>query len=154
VNQGGRGQRHRRASTGLRALATLLLAVAAGCSRGDATPKGTLVPVRLRDFKLTTKVEKVPAGFVTFRVHNVGPSTHEFVVARTDVAADALPLRGSSLAVNEDSKKLRAVGELGEVRLDATRDLTLNLKAGRYALYCNLEGHYRGGMYAMVEVKA
>ena len=151
-NSGRRALGHRRALIGLRVVAVVLVAVAAACSRGDATPRGTLVGVHLKDFSLTTKTLTAPAGYVTFRITNAGPSTHEFVVDRTDVAADALPLRADGFTINEDSKKLHAAGELGEVRLDATRDLTLDLAPGRYVMYCNLEGHYRGGMYAMLEV--
>ena len=34
------------------------------------------------------------------------------------------------------------------MRLGATRDLTLQaLTPGHYVLFCNLYGHYRGGMY-------
>ena len=106
----------------------------------------------MSDFKLSTKTTKVPAGYVTFRIRNTGPSTHEFVVDRTDVAADALPLRANDITVDEDSKQLHAAGELAEIRLDTTRDLTLDLKPGHYVLFCNLEGHYRGGMYAALEV--
>lgn len=148
----GRARGGRRAATGMRVMATLLFAVVAACSRGDATPRGKLVAVHVSDFKLTTKSLTVPSGYVTFRVRSTGPSTHEFVVDRTDVPADALPLDPNGLTVNEDSKKLHAVGELGEVRLNSTRDLTLDLKPGHYVMYCNLEGHYRGGMYAMLEV--
>ena len=133
-------------------VATLLVVVAAACSRGDATPKGTLVSVRLSDYHLTTQRLAVPAGYVTFRIHNAGPSTHEFIVARSEVAVDALPLRANGITVDEDSKKLHPAGELVDVRLDSTRNLTLKLAAGHYVLFCNLEGHYRGGMYALVEV--
>jgi uncharacterized cupredoxin-like copper-binding protein len=153
VREQGRALRHRRvATTSLRVAATLLLAVAAACSRSDATPRGALVPVRLQDFKVTTERLTVPAGYVTFRIHNAGPSTHELIVAASEIAADALPLRANGITVDEDSKKLHAAGELGDIRLDATRDLTLKLEPGHYVLYCNLEGHYRGGMYAIIEV--
>jgi uncharacterized cupredoxin-like copper-binding protein len=154
VRERGRTLGHGALTAGLRVVGALLVVVAAACSRGDATPRGTLVPVRTSDFKLTAGRLAVPAGYVTFRVHNTGASTHELIVTRTDIAADALPLRANGITVDEDSKQLHAAGELGEVRLGATRDLTLNLKPGHYVLFCNLEGHYRGGMYALVEVRS
>lgn len=154
VRERGRTLRHGRVVTaGLRAVGALLVVVAAACSRGDATSRGTLVPVHTSDFKLTVGRLAVPAGYVTFRVHNTGPSTHEFIVTRTDIAADALPLRANGITVDEDSKRLHPAGQLGEIRLDATRDLTLKLEPGQYDVFCNLEGHYRGGMYAVVEVR-
>ena len=132
----------------------VLLAAAStsGCSRGDAAPRGKVVDVHERDFAITAKVTTVHAGLVTFRVANSGPSTHEFLVDRTSAAADALPLRADDITVDEDSKLLHPVGSLGEIRLGATRELTLRLDPGRYVLFCNLEGHYRGGMFVPVEV--
>lgn len=148
----GRNSGRGRAIGGAIALMLVSAVAAAGCSRGDAAPRGFVVNVHERDFKLSASTEKVRAGLVTFRVHNTGPSTHEFIVDRTDVPADALPLRANGISVNEEAKQLRDVGEMGGVRLGETRELTLTLKPGRYAVFCNLEGHYRGGMYATVEV--
>jgi uncharacterized cupredoxin-like copper-binding protein len=31
--------------------------------------------------------------------------------------------------------------------------MVLNLTPGRYVMYCNLEGHYLGGMYAALTVR-
>jgi uncharacterized cupredoxin-like copper-binding protein len=154
VTTEGRATQRRRAGCGLLAIALLALAGAAGCSRGDAAPRGRVVKVHERDFKLTASVERVHAGLVTFRVHNTGPSTHEFLVSRSEVPADALPLRANALSVNEDSKQLHAVDEIGELRLGSTHELTVRLTPGRYALFCNLEGHYRGGMYVTLDVVA
>jgi len=126
--------------------------LATACTRGDAAPRGKLVSVRESDFKLTTDTVLVHAGLVTFRVHNSGPSTHEFNVDRTDLAADALPLQANGLSVNEDSKRMHRVGDMDGLRLGTTHDLTLRLTPGHYVVYCNLEGHYLGGMYALLEV--
>jgi uncharacterized cupredoxin-like copper-binding protein len=131
----------------------LLVGIAGACSRGDAAPRGVLIVVHEHDFSLTTDVMSVRAGLVTFRVENRGPSTHEFIVARTNVSDDALPLQKDDLTVDEDSPKLREVDSLDAVRLGQTRELTVKLAPGQYVLFCNLSGHYRGGMYATVEVK-
>ncbi len=130
----------------------LLIGIAAACSRGDAAPRGAPVNVHEHDFGLTTDAPLVHAGYVTFRVRNTGPSTHEFIVAGTDVAADALPIQKNDITVDEHSPRLHEVGSLGEIRLGATRNLTLKLPAGHYVLYCNLSGNYRGGMYALLTV--
>ena len=144
--------RQLRAALGLVAMVLLAAAGAAGCTRGDAAPRGKVVDVREHDFALTAKVTTVHAGLVTFRVHNSGPSTHEFLVDRTAVAADALPLRANAITVDEGSKLLHPVGSLSQVRLGSTRELTLRLEPGSYVLFCNHEGHYRGGMFVSVEV--
>jgi uncharacterized cupredoxin-like copper-binding protein len=151
VNE-GRGYGSRRCHIGRALLAMLLVGIAAACSRGDAAPKGAPVNVHEHDFKLTTDAPLVRAGYVTFHVTNTGPSTHEFIVARTNLAADALPLQKNDITVNEDSSRIHEVDSLGEVRLGTTRDLTLKLPAGHYVMFCNLSGHYRGGMYSMLTV--
>jgi uncharacterized cupredoxin-like copper-binding protein len=148
----GRARRQARAAIGFVALALLAASAAAGCARGDAAPRGKVVEVHERDFVMTAKVTAVRTGLVTFRVGNSGPSTHEFLVDRTSENADALPLRANDITVNEQSKLLHPVGSLGEIRLGATRELTLRLDPGHYVLFCNLEGHYRGGMFVSFEV--
>jgi uncharacterized cupredoxin-like copper-binding protein len=153
MERAGRLSGPRRAAS-FAVLGLLAIMAAAGCTRGDAAPQGTVVNVREADFKLTTTTLLVPPGLVTFRVHNVGPSTHEFNVDRTDLSADALPLRADGLSVNEDAKRLHRVGSMDDIRTGTTRDLTMRLGPGHYVMYCNLEGHYLGGMYAIVDVRA
>jgi uncharacterized cupredoxin-like copper-binding protein len=36
--------------------------------------------------------------------------------------------------------------------IDDRQTMVLDLAAGHYVLYCNLEGHYLGGMYAALTV--
>jgi uncharacterized cupredoxin-like copper-binding protein len=148
----GRANRTARAGSLLLAAVVLIPLLAASCSRGEAAPRGKVVAVEESDFKLTTTVLLVHAGLVTFQVHNAGPSTHEFNVDRTDLAADSLPLRADALSVNEDSKRLHVVGGMDGIRMDATRELTLRLSPGHYVMFCNLEGHYLGGMHALIQV--
>ena len=136
-------------------LAIVLAAIGLpGCSSGGSAEVGTRVVVVEHDFKITTSTITVPAGTVTLEVENHGPSTHEMNIDETRAAAGALPLRANSLQVNEDSPSLRNVGSLSGVRVGATQDLTLHLTPGRYVLFCNLEGHYLGGMHAALEVTA
>ena len=86
-----------------------------------------------------------------FRIENRGPSTHEFVVVRTDVPAGGLPLGPDGLRVDEDSPLLHHTGELDEVQLGSSGTLVLRLPPGHYALICNLEGHYLGGMHLALD---
>ena len=39
------------------------------------------------------------------------------------------------------------VGEIGSVKPGQTKKLALKLKAGHYALICNIAGHYKGGQF-------
>lgn len=99
-----------------------------------------------RDFTLKASVTSIPAGLVTFHVVNRGPSTHEFVVDETFYSAARLPLQRNGLQVNEKSTRLRTADALAPIRVGASRDLTMQMVPGHYVIFCNLEGHYQGGM--------
>ena len=124
----------------------------AACSSPGASSSGERLPVTVRDFRITLSSSTVPRGPLTFVVHDRGPSTHEFIVARTDLAANALPLRPDGLTIDEDSSQIRMVGEIGDLDIGDTDALSLRLAPGHYVLFCNIEGHYLGGMHAAFEV--
>src|SRR5262249_30408040 len=99
---------HRRTSALLIVPALLLMA---GCT--DATPNGTPVDVALKDFSMTPALQTVRAGDIVFHISNQAPVTHEFVVVRTDLPADELPIGPDGLSVNEEW--LSGMGEIDEV---------------------------------------
>jgi uncharacterized cupredoxin-like copper-binding protein len=129
----------------------LLVAGLSGCGSGGSA-QGTPVTVVEHDFGLVVSPTSVRAGVVTLVIENRGPSTHELNVDRTSLASGALPLRANTLQVNEDSAQLVNVDSLGDIPMRSTRRLTLTLKPGRYVLFCNLEGHYLGGMHTELDV--
>jgi uncharacterized cupredoxin-like copper-binding protein len=45
------------------------------------------------------------------------------------------------------------MGSIEVVEAGDKATLKLNLPPGHYVLYCNLEGHYLGNMYATLEVR-
>jgi uncharacterized cupredoxin-like copper-binding protein len=120
--------------------------------RHDPTPRGTPVDVLLDDFTLRRDVAVVPAGTVRFRILNEGPTTHELSVIRTDRAPDKLPLQRDGLTINEDAPGMHFVNEAEGIEIGDRRTLALRLAAGNYVLYCNMEGHYLGGMHAALTV--
>ena len=133
----------------LAVLAVVLLAAAA-CSR--SAPPGQQVRVSLRDFHIRTSAATVPGGTVTFEVSSRGPTTHEFVVVRTDLSAGALPIGPDGITVDEESPRLGHVGEAPDVDIAGATALTLQLAPGHYVLFCNLEGHYLAGMHTSLTV--
>lgn len=142
-----------------RALLILALAIgAAGCGSSDdksatpttkpaaaAKPASGAVAVTLKEFTLTPKPAAVPAGKVTFTVQNTGRLKHEFVVLRTAKGSEEL-LKG------EEADESGNVGEIGDVPPGSSKSLRLMLKAGHYALICNLPGHYKAGQRADLTV--
>ena len=129
------------------AVACLVLASCAGHAR---TPTGSAVAVTERDFSIRTSTATVPAGHVQFNVYSQGPATHEFIVVRTNLSADNLPIASDGLSVNEDA--LDPVGEIHAVDIWTTQTLDLTLAPGKYVFFCNLEGHYLGGMRGSIVV--
>ena len=139
------------------ALAFVLAAVALAvpltvARRQEPTPSGIPLNVLLKDFKVERDATAVPAGTVRFRVRNEGPTTHELIVVRTDRAPDDLPLQSDGLTVDEEGPGINLLDEAEGLDIDDRQTMVLDLAAGNYVLYCNLEGHYLGGMYAALTV--
>ncbi len=131
----------------------VLLTVATVALRHEPAPPGTPVNVRLEDFHVQRDAAVVPAGTVRFRILNQGPSTHELNVIRTARAPDKLPLQRDGLTVDEDAPGLDHIDEAEGLDIDDRRTLVLRLAPGHYVLYCNMEGHYLGGMHAAFTVR-
>jgi uncharacterized cupredoxin-like copper-binding protein len=135
-------------------LAALALAVPLTVARRqEPTPSGTPVNVLLEDFRVRQGAAVVPPGTVSFRILNQGPTTHQLIVVRTDLDPDKLPLQRDGLTVNEDAPGIDLLDEVGGLDIDDRQTLVLELAPGHYVLYCNLEGHYLGGMHASLAVR-
>lgn len=93
----------------------------------------------------------VPAGMVTFEVTNDSKDIiHEMVVSPIASADAEPPYKSDEYKIDED-----AAGHLGEVaELDPGKagSLGLEMKPGLYLLYCNIPGHYIGGMWTVLTV--
>ncbi len=136
------------------ALPAILLAGPAAPVARALPADGRPVKVTLEDFSVKASQATVRAGTVVLHIHNAGPSTHEINVDRTNDAASELPLKADGLTVDEDDPSLRRIDSIEELDLGTTGDLTLRLQPGHYVFYCNLEGHYLGGMHAALNVVA
>ncbi len=139
--------------SGRRGLAALCAASIAVAACGSAAPLPHEATVTVAEFKIALDTAKLAAGEETLSIRNEGAITHEFVVVRTDLAADALPV-GSDGGVDEESTETTHVDEVEDIAAGATGSLTVSLPAGKYVVFCNLPGHYTGGMHAAIEVAA
>ena len=140
-----RRRRHRLAA----AVALLVLGIVAP-SHGEDEARGP--HVILRDFRIDAPARPIHAGTIDLVLDNRGPTVHELVLARTTLDADDLPIGKDGLSVSETSARVRIVDEIEEVQLGDTAVLHVRLEPGHYVLFCNLEGHYLGGMHADLEV--
>jgi len=104
----------------------------------------------VKDYSITLDPTDATAGQVKFSIANEGPSTHEFVVVKTDTAPGDLTVDGA--LVSEDG--LDVIGEAEDIAPNTTADLVLTLDEGQYVIICNIEGHYSQGMNAGLTVTA
>jgi uncharacterized cupredoxin-like copper-binding protein len=113
------------------------------------------VDAALTTYKITLDKDSAPAGDIVFHVHNDATDlTHEFVIFKTDLPADQLPLNDDG-TVNEDGAGVSHIDEV-ELEPGAAQDLTVTLDSGNYVLICNIDStemHYQHGMYVPFTVK-
>lgn len=124
------------------ALALATAACASSSSSSSAASGGKSINATEHDFEIALDQATVAGGEVTFNVTNNGPSTHEFVVFKSDDAPDDLPVENGE--VQED--ELDAIGEQEDIAPNTNATLTLQLPAGQYVIICNITGHYEAGM--------
>jgi uncharacterized cupredoxin-like copper-binding protein len=101
---------------------------------------------------VTVTTDHVKPGKVQFQVKNVSNNEdHELLLVKTELAPADFPMDASGVRVDED--KFKGLKELGDVHPGKSRNTTLNLKAGKYVLFCNEEGHFKAGMYTAFTVE-
>jgi uncharacterized cupredoxin-like copper-binding protein len=132
--------------------AAFVALLVAGCSTAHrlAVP-ARVVDVTERDFAISLSQHQIPAGTVVFRATNHGPDAHELIVAR--VRNRKLPLRSDGLTLSEEELQKSIVGTLEPGQPNSVRELRVRLSPGRYVLFCNMYGHFMGGMRADVVVR-
>ena len=132
--------------------------LAAGCASTGASPSaapassaagGTSVSVELSEWKVVPATATASAGAVTFAVTNKGTTVHEFVIVKTEMKADALPVVEHKI----DESALTPVDEIEDIDAGSSPTLDVDLDAGHYVLLCNIETHYEQGMHADFDVQ-
>jgi uncharacterized cupredoxin-like copper-binding protein len=93
----------------------------------------------------------VPSGDVVLSVRNRGPDAHELIVVREQ--GSRLPLRRDGSTVSEEKLEPIIVGALEPGHPRSLRKLRVHLAPGSYQLFCNMSGHYLGGMHTKLVVE-
>lgn len=126
----------------------LLLAVALlGCGGTGQPPPSADLSVELKEWTVIPSKAQLPPGRTTILVKNVGTIAHDFVVIRTELAPERLPVEGAM--VREDGK----VAKTAAINPGGSTTLTVELAAGSYVLICNQPGHYASGMRTSLAVR-
>jgi uncharacterized cupredoxin-like copper-binding protein len=133
-------------------VSVLAALIATGCGGQAAISTGNtpIVNVTERDFAIAAPTT-VQAGEVILRVRNEGPVGHELIVVRAPNAH--LPMRSDGLTVDEEGLQRSELGSLEPHDAPVTRDLDVDLTPGRYVLFCNMSGHFIGGMHHVLIVR-
>jgi len=133
------------------ALAATALVFAA-CAGAPAAPAKTDMAVALNDTSIVATPVTAPAGEVSLNVTSNGTTLHEIEVftVPAGVDADNLPVEG--FLADTEGAGMELVDEI-DIIPQATPTLTIDLAAGRYALICNLPGHYALGMHTTVTIQ-
>ena len=93
----------------------------------------------------------VKAGKVTFQVVNTSKDTvHELIVSPITNATETLPYLNNENRVDEEHGS--HLGEVSELEAGQSGSLTVTLKPGMYALFCNIPQHYMDGMWTLLTV--
>lgn len=130
-------------------LAAFALVVPA-CGGGGGGEGGEGVSATLAEYSITLDPTSASAGSVTFNITNDGATVHEFVVFKTDLGEDALPMTADE--VDESASGLTLVDEKEDIAPGEGADLTVDLEAGTYVAICNVTGHYSKGMHAVFTI--
>jgi uncharacterized cupredoxin-like copper-binding protein len=126
--------------------AAAALALAAGSCGG-----GGGIGATEADYSITLDESSGSAGETTFDVTNEAEQPHEFVVFKTDLAEDALPV-DSDGNVDEKGDGVELIDEIEDIAPGDTPSLTVTLDAANYVIICNLPGHYKQGMHTTFTV--
>jgi uncharacterized cupredoxin-like copper-binding protein len=122
----------------------------AACVGGQPT-KGS-VGATEQSYEIALSKGGIPAGKTTFQVVNVATVPHTFIVLRTDLPSDQLPLTANN-TVDLESPDITVVKDVEGVQPCAPQEVSVSLKPGSYVAICNLPGHYASGMQAAFTVK-
>ena len=151
----------KRARIAVPAAVIVLVFAATGCGDDDkssdsgagttapastAKQSGPALKVAMSEFKFDPAELKAKAGQVTIEATNEGKTPHELVLLKTDEDPAKLPVE------NNRVEESASVGEIPETPAGASGSETFDLKPGKYAMVCNVPGHYQGGMYGSLTV--
>jgi uncharacterized cupredoxin-like copper-binding protein len=128
-------------------IAIFVIPVLTACGSGQNT-----VDVKEDSFSITMP-SSLKAGNITFHVSNIDSSAnHEFIIIKTDLAPDKLPLDGNGNA-DLTAQGVTVIDQIKDLAPGASQDLTTNLTPGKYVALCDLPGHYKAGMFIGFVVK-
>lgn len=118
----------------------------------DADGNVRLVPQwRLTGEDAGLALEPIQAGEFRFELQNADGIPHDFVVMRSEGPASNLPVVNGRVSLETAGELVGAITAVNPGGKASSE--TMDLEPGNYVLFCNVPGHYSGGMYYTLEVK-
>lgn len=132
-----------------------LAALVSACGDDDEEPAGLEhdVHVHLDEWSVEADPPSFPgSGTIAFGGHNHGKYPHQVTVLKTDMPVDELPIDRGRVD-NEEAGELIMEFEVPAADGDEGLQVGIaDLTVGKYAIFCNIPGHYLQGMVTAFEV--
>jgi uncharacterized cupredoxin-like copper-binding protein len=94
----------------------------------------------------------IQAGAVDLSITNIGKIPHELLVFKSDLAPSAFPLDSHGNII-EDGPGITLVSDGDNIDPGATQSRKADLsQPGTYLFVCNVPGHFKAGMFTVVNV--
>ncbi len=126
----------------------LAVAIGIGIAIWSQIPTQGAIAAKESEWKIVVSASHHTAGDVTFHLDNRGTVPHEFLVVATEKSGAQLLDSVDPTTNRIDESNLDVVDEHAEYDPGTTATLTVNLPKGHYVVLCNIEGHYKNGMFA------
>lgn len=115
---------------------------------------GSALEIRMDDYSFAPKDATATTGRVKITAPNDGKVVHELVLLKTNRDPGSFEVSGGEVdekALEESGAEIP--GEIADVPPGKSKSMTVDLTPGKYAMICNLPGHYQRGMYGSLTAK-
>jgi uncharacterized cupredoxin-like copper-binding protein len=127
-------------------------AAASSAPSGEPTSAGPAdVAIHLSEWSVGVPTT-IAAGSVNLSITNIGKIPHELLVFKSDLAPSTLPLDSHGNII-EDGPGVNLVSDGDNIDPGGTQSRQVDLsKPGQYIFVCNIPGHFKAGMFTVVNV--
>jgi uncharacterized cupredoxin-like copper-binding protein len=124
-------------------------------SPSDSAATNSLSPVgaqaiSLAEWKVVV-ASTVKSGTTDFTIVNNGAAPHELLVFKSDLAPAAYPTDAAG-DVQEEGAGVTLVSDGENIDPGGSQARSVDLAPGTYLFLCNIPGHFKQGMFAIVTV--
>ena len=124
----------------------------AGLSKPMKLGMGMKGDMKTAKMAVNANPKVVSRGTVKFNVTNLASElVHEVILAEVNDENKTLAFDEAKNIVDEES--IQTLGQVAEIAPSKSASFTLELKPGKYILYCNYGGHFMAGMWTVMEVE-